>query len=622
MPTEETPYFGQVFDPDQTTRVGIGQTIPPYVALSRELRQQWQGKELPKLPEDINSVEDFFSKLTTTRDTSWNQYLKDFFQGIVQDKNLLRQAGGAEENMSVSQSLQDLLGADNLDDFNQKFQIHQFTSYEDLRLIYPELWRFLIISASELQLAKVVLAKNWLKELPTDKASQMGVSKDELGILIDLAALTGKYVDHAYIKQLELADQAGGSSPSPQADLSGSEYIYDPKPASGSEQPVPPLSYGETFSAEIPKIAKNLKFIAKRVNRLLEGGKLDDRYKGLPAFLKQMANTYDNRETDPKLLDELWSELYQQAQDLSLTGCPIVIVPQGATSVAGEANKVDIEIRLGLVTPECEKINEMADQLRQKAQDILSTRKAGMSDPDYQIPSLQANYLAFAFGPNLFWNTQADASDEAITMHINVVSEVIHAIGRPLLQKFLSEESTDFTEIAKLMIADTVAHELAHNVLSNDDSDIRKRIGTSNEANTIDELKAETVGLRLLLSDNEEQPRSLLLAKICTALIYIKEKSSVEGSSGERYHYSGAAMIQALLDAQTLIYSDDKNSYLISEQNIGKGLEAIAAIGEQILDIYTDDDTKPQTVIDFVSEIKLKMNEPKYKQFAQYLDAH
>ena len=230
-------------------------------------------------------------------------------------------------------------------------QQQQLGMLESLRGVAPDAWRTLVLAASERQLAAVVLLRKWLPDLTDQQFGKMGISRDELGLFLDASGWLGKYFDQAHVKQIELADAPGGSVKSPLGDRTGAEYLYDVKPNPDSDQ-VALKSYGDVFAYEWPKIVKRLEALAAKTETMLADEKLPASYRALPGYVRQIAHVYDSESVSPKNLEQLWRDLYAQGNALAVEGCPLMFIPQGCSTVAGEANKVDIEMRLGFQTKE------------------------------------------------------------------------------------------------------------------------------------------------------------------------------------------------------------------------------------------------------------------------------
>jgi hypothetical protein len=127
-------------------------------------------------------------------------------------------------------------------------------------------------------------------------------------------------------------------------------------------------------------------------------------------------------------------------------------------------------------------------------------------------------------------------------------------------------------------------HEFGHNVAPRKDTGIDSRVGQGKEANALEEMKADSVGMALLRDAAEQgilSPDVLemqLLAKIGDALNYLK----MTGGSGDRYRVGGIVIMHALFEANVLC--EDGDQYVI--QNPALGIAALARIGDEILNQY------------------------------------
>lgn len=319
----------------------------------------------PAMP-DVESLEALFTEARKQVTEVWNKQVFDeiAFQSALWADTL--EETGADE--AKIQLLRDPAALD------AKIKIHQFGVLEGtMREKIPEAWRELVLIASERQLAELVLVRHWLNSLEKSEkqkiAEKFGFKNGfEIDIALDGAAILCKYIDHAYVKQIELADSPGGSIETPltKAEKSGAKYLYDLD--SGEAPDI--KTFSEVFPFEAGAIAKRLVVLAGQVKEGLMQKKLGKEYQRLPAYLEQMAGAYASPVKDPDVLYKQWTDVFASFRELMGDGCPIMFIPQQNPSVADAANKVDWEIRFNIRTEQSKKIEVALQPYRELAQEL------------------------------------------------------------------------------------------------------------------------------------------------------------------------------------------------------------------------------------------------------------
>lgn len=624
LENKSNPRFGDQFpaefDKGNRLKVFNKEGLPEWVEVGREIReslkQSVEEEGWPECPEEIDNIEGLFSQAQNSIAERWskstsenlNQILKGFAEKVPETeewsniKNLLTQPESIENQL----------------------RLQQFGVLEDLRKTAPEAWRALIMISSERQLATLTLMRRWAKELSPEQEEAIGLQKSEIKLYLDLAAILGKYVDQAYLKQIELADLPGGSETTKLAGEKGAEYVYDIYRSPESKD-IDLKPYIEVFPYELPQIAKRFETLAGETERLLKQKELPDEYQALPQYLRKLAEVYGSREVDPAKLDSLWTNLTKDLATTVKSGCPIMILPQREGNVARDANKVDIEVRFGLRTPETKKIETAFDDYQAIAQELLDQNKDQLAEP-YKIPKVVPNFQPFAFGPNDFWLTRGQEGRDIILTHTNPVIEVALAKEIPYLEKILGEK-IDSKSYAQGAITETALHETSHAIFSIEDDNIHKRLGVGTEINTeaqmLDELKAETVAMKLISERIKRSPQPIneteianhFYAKLGTVCDYLVNKSPNE-LSGMQYYYSGIAEIAELLKQGVLQEKDGK--YEVTDPQ--KGIEVLGNIGTEILEkIYTNPETKPENVKNYINQIIKEESSEAMQKFLQTL---
>ena len=528
--------FGTSFHIDPESRIDTRRenNVPEYVAFSRAIRERLvelvDSEGWPECPKNIENVEALFSFAHDVVSTKWIQ-VTEASLGEKYNK-WLNDLPDNDEHKEVRKLLS------RPEELEKHLRMRQFAVLESLRSSLPDAWKTLLLVSSERQLAGLVLLRHWTKEFSDKDFENMGTQRAEFELFLDIAGIFGKYIDHAFVKQIELADEPGGSSQTPHGEKQGADRLYDIY-ASPEGDTVDLKPYSDVFPFDWHQLVKRLHALSDKVEALLEEKKLPETYQRLPAYFKEVASAYGSSEVDFKKLDEMWSRLEKSVQELWADDCPIMIIPQGTASVAGDANKIDVELRLGFRTEKTKNMEktfaefcEVAGRINQQFNDKL--------DEPYEIPSVMLNVQPFAFGPNLYWTTRGYSSKEAILSHTNAVTDVALERELPYVSNFLPRESLDLERYKEAAVAVTVCHEIGHTVMSEEDDAVKERIGESAEANILEELKAEAVGIKLFhesLKQNssfDSKASFHFLAELGTLCDYALNKSSDKGSSGER----------------------------------------------------------------------------------------
>ncbi|MFA5075927.1 MAG: hypothetical protein WC480_00725 [Patescibacteria group bacterium] len=631
---EGGPRFGEDFNPDMTNRLDVKnirkgriddlsegdipdigleqkyvdradvvrlQDLPEYIDLSWQIRDQLKStvetQGWPECPKDVLKVEDLFEAARAEVAQRWLSTAAE-----VLGQQAAKWLAGIPDN-EENKELRKALASPGL--LEENLRVQDLSNFENLREAIPEAWRSLVLASSERQLAAVVLMRRWIKELPEASLEKMGVGRAEIQLMLDTAGMVGKFIDQAYIKQIELADAPGGSEETTLGLRAGAKYMYDLQSNPASDA-VNKKTYKDVFATEWPRLVKRLEVLADRTDELLTDGKVPETYAGLPAYLRQMTQVYNSDSVSPKQLEKMWSELEAGYIKLAETGCPIIIIPQGCAMVAGEADKVDVEMRLGFQTPETKELGQVLNELRPLAQEIVDANKAALKEP-YQVPPIVLTNQPFAFGPDAHFMTEGESGTEAIVSHLNVTRETVIGRKLPLIKKTIAGAELDQNSFVNSSSKDTVLHELGHTVMAEEDSHVKRRRGVSDEAAVVEELKAETVGVALLMrkleqdkpADADKIIEQQLLAKIAALEEYLLTNSGEKGSEGERYYYSAVAIIKELLDRQVLVPAGDK--YQVTDARAG--MQAIAAMGMDVINrFYTNIKDDPATVRKGVKE--------------------
>jgi hypothetical protein len=214
----------------------------------------------------------------------------------------------------------------------QKLKIHQFGALESLRKVLPLAWQELILMASERQLAAIVVARHWIKELSPERIQEIVQTSQvhsikELELFIDCAAIVGKYIDQAYVRQIELTDIVDPVTIVTCKRFPGQkEFKCEFHPLRQTPQ-IEIKPYRTVFSLEWEHLVQALEHVARKVDYAFSLGELSESYRNFSAYVRELAQTYGSTEINHDILHERWDQLLDHMRALAEEGCPIMLVP-------------------------------------------------------------------------------------------------------------------------------------------------------------------------------------------------------------------------------------------------------------------------------------------------------
>lgn len=614
--TEKKIQFGAHFEVDESNRMDVlrkDEDPIDYVEFARgDLREALrlgEGERWPEMPKGVPNVEALFGEVRAAVNARWRTKVTPV---------LVRQCAAWLEKMPDSEEVVD--ARDLLSDperLEEKLERRQLGELESLREALPEAWRSLILASSERQMAEVELFRHWVPEMTADDEKAWGMSKSELELFAEIPSFLGKYIDQGYLKQLELADRPGGMSPSPLAGVIGADRLYDIQ-RKGADH-VENVPYIAAFPFELGRFSKLLRHLKGKVESRLAQGKLPESYAGLPDYLGKMADAYSSPETSPEKIAKLNSELAEDANRLVKMGCPVVLIPQATAAVSGDAEKVDVELRLGLRPNQVKETERRYEGMRSMAQKMAAEFPEAVKE-EALLPTVTLAFQPFAFGPNLHWLTRAENTKEKVLSHPNVVTDVALRKEIPLLKKVFGLEGVDPGAYGEAANLETVLHELAHGVLSREDESVRKRVGAGNRSTAVEELKADTVSALILNRGREEgvatmDVKTQFLAKVGTVLDYISDSP---GEIDDPYFFTGLKIIHSLLQAK-VIEKAEGGGYVIRDPE--EGFRVVAAIGKEVLGQYANLGTNPESINDYADQVFKLKEDPMVQDLLARLNA-
>lgn len=587
--------------------------LPPEILFGQKIRKTLKntvenGQKWPEAPQQLESLDDFFNIARQTVTNKWqekpgpaelsaqeliNQQCEEWLKNLPSDAQ--------RKNPQMTEILQ------NPAKLEERLNLQSLGPLEPLKKLLPEAWSALTVVVSEKQLAKVALARRWAKEVPDETLSQLRLNRQELQLMPELAALAGKLIDHGYLKQEELANTPGGAEPSDLAGRKGGKYVYQPY-LDDSKNPTT-MSFSKVFPFELKRFKNDLFALADKVNKQLEENLLPkEKYQNLPAFLKQLGKIYGSPAKTPHYLHQQWLKLYENNAALINSGCPLIINPQEDNP----NNVTGIEMRLGFKDQESQKLEKDNAQYKQAAlewnQNIFDNHPGVLKKRPQKTSDVFFNNQYFSFGANLQANTDAENYHQQAFINANELKDTALTFELPILEKFFKDIKINKGQYVTAALLEALRHELGHDVASYSDEEVLKRVGETPEAEILEELKAETVGIKLGLANinqlTDEEIDSMLLSKLGTSLSSLKYKSSEPGDDGEPYFLAGAKIMKELLNNGSVVY-DGENLKITSRQ---KCLDTIAQIGEEIINIYQDTATTPEKIENYINRIKTEIS--------------
>ncbi|MFA6467151.1 MAG: hypothetical protein WCV71_04805 [Patescibacteria group bacterium] len=589
--------------------------LPPSIAFGREVRKKLKenieenGNTWPEAPKDLTSTNDFFEATSKTVSKNWTEKAS----GLITEKCQLWLEQIPAETQAENPEIIAMLSEP--DKLELALSQQRLSILSPLREILPEAWETLSILSSERQLAKIALSRQWIKTMPEESFSQMGISREEFLLQNDLASLAGKLIDHGYIKQdqLDKSITADSNDEASEAEA-GRKYVYS-LPTKDSEST--PASFNEVLPFELGRFKNDLTALATKVEKLIDEKKLPETYQELPNYLRLLAETYNSSEKDPAKLYLQWQKLYETNSKLLASGCPLVINPQEDDPFT----VVGLEMRLGFRSQELQSLEQQSTPYIEKAYQLNEQAKSENPAVIASSPQKNAIFLnnqSFAFGPNLQSQTMAESYHGQMFIHANAVENTARQSELPLLKKILKRDIND-REYIQSAILETTRHETAHSILASEDEAVIQRIGESSETDIVEELKAETLGMALAEDErklaSEKEMEMMFLAKLGTMLNFLKNKPSEEGAEGEDYYLCGVKIITELVNNGSIKIENGQLNLI----NARAGMARISEIGYEILDMYKNMDTTPEDIKSYAAKLRDLKNDPSFTEFMELI---
>ncbi len=554
------------------------------IILLKEMKTKFE-----KPPQDINSPEELMEKAASSVSEIWQNEIKEIVGELA--KFWAEELGNSEIEMYFKRMLND---TNNLE---ERIRFKYFSELEGIREINPMTWRSLVSISMLRQQQEMELLNRWVKNIPEEKFADWELDKKELEIALAIVTEIGPLINQTYLKQMQL----GFTEKFPEIKSEGSKelgaiYLYE----LADETKV---AYKNMFPETWPMIAKKFKEIAAKVTLMFpEKGKLFSEY------LIAISNAYELEENDFKINYDAWVEIEQIQKEISASDWRIDLLAGGEPYITKKVNKMDANLVVGLKTKKTKEMKIKCDGYMQIANEILK----GYSQMEDEILPGSVNMLLFAAGNGTFWRNQGEGGNGSVS-YINSIKEVNQLTILPIYQELFGDCNID--ELAELSSIATFNHESGHCFFSLSEEEVKRRVGFFEQyIEMIDEIKADTTGLRIFWEKaknqpNPEQARKMLQLVVAYCLEYVKTDIRKEGDIASHKEL-GSLILTALLESNSLIKDGDK--YIIHD--VASGFKAITDISDEMLKKFANPETTPEIMSNYADSIIQRNKENKKLQ--------
>lgn len=368
---------------------------------------------------------------------------------------------------------------------------------------------------------------------------------DEETVMSLISQKVGKYLDRVYLRQMVLADSPFGSEALPhlcKSDSQGWQYLYEVK----EEGKTVVYSYLEMFGEDMNKVIAGVREVADWLTGI-KGGV------AVTLFMNKLADLWSNNTHDPDELDKLWDEVLMMDARL---GWLEIEVGNSAT-VAGDANKQDVELLIGIRDKGAETREQVCGLYLEKAK-RWRTFVGESNEIKY---SFGVNRLIAAFGVGSFGMTQAMGGIRMKEFY-NVAEQLV---GRKIsiLRKVMSIDGDVERSLGEAILGNLERHEVGHSI--GDFVLKRKQLpARSTWANVLDELKSQMVGYLLAVADEKKMG---VLAELAENSQVLVEEANNEESSSEPYNVMGRYIWAGLVDVGALRLDVERSKVILVDIN-------------------------------------------------------
>lgn len=647
--TQNTDGAPACWIPDRQNNMGIPtlhedqEELPPHVRVVRDgvrkacrrIVQPDPDRQtvLPPFPQNaIRTVEDLFTRAYAAVDETWTSAGVDaLIQGLCE-----------EWKGQLTEECADLRAAlENAPKVVQAVRNRFMGTLEELRSALPDAWDTLLALASERQIHAQAVLRSWIRHIPATAEQELGCTRAELQLFLDCTSLQ-KFMDHAYIKQRALADREGGSNATKLGKgtetQAAAQWIYEVVPededqysfASDTckEDRIVTKGFGDMFPFEWTRMTKKFIWLIERTQKKIDGGLLPQYYTKFVEYLRALHKFYQAQENikpdhDPRKLDQMMKEAFQAGMEAYRQGCKLTLIPEATPSIAGDANKQDIGMRFGIVTPELQRYNHTIAESQSNALkwyvDLIGEQEQELlSAPPCISPVLPSVEMVGA-GCNLHFRVGGTNDLGRADVHPNFIRKEAEEEFALLTALFPGLKDTDDNAYQNEALEHYVNHEQGHSICPLEDPKVCTRIGygdNSDDGWILEELKAEAASAMIRKIGLEKQSSSsnrwneAFAAKLGSIVTIVA--TSAEDGMGDRYFFSGLKLLWELMVKGIVVEEGDH--YRVTDPE--RGLRVLAAAGDAVIrEYYADPAADAEKAATFVAKVRMLKEQPRLQKF-------
>lgn len=547
-----------------------------------------------------NSIEDilFFSRdLVTAR---WQERVQPTFMPLCSEWANSYGESPAEQRAASALKNSEL--------FEKKMRIRQFSEMDSLRKTNPDAWYKIVRASMERQNAEIDMFVKAIEGMDESEFNGFGMNKQEVLLTCEIAQLVRDPINESFLRQMEIADKEGGSAKTPNSNNPDATYVWEEQ--IGEEWKM--MTYNEKFHPMYDSLVQSITALREKITGLLSDNKIREGYLELNNLLERNQRIFESKNPTISTQRELWKDMYNLYSQFSVADCPTNATTSSYAYACRDAHKVDSEFRVGIKTNKTKELQDAVVPL----QDI-GFELAKQYDPHLTLKSkritIQIADLILGAGSNTFWATQAEAGEGSIVGYLDVTDNVFKNMTLPFYEKVFGNKPSEAKREA-LIQDDYImlfSHELGHTIVPSDDDAIAKRVGAGEGLNILEELKADTLSLKLISQsidnkkDSSERKKTILENMTIMCLDYINNRDSGDAFGTGMYSRSGRIILSTLLESGALVKNEENFEIVDSS----KGFEELIKLGDGICNMYVAETTTPETIVKRAAELL----DPTYK---------
>lgn len=570
-------------------------------------------RELPMPPTHIGTLEDIIGAARERVSVRWNSDV-----ATILSKEIAGWMPKLTNDPRASHCVEVL---NNPRALETKISIRQFSDLDILRAVHPEAWYTLVRASMERQNAELAVLSRWSDRIAPSVFERLGTTKDGFYFAVELAQRTGPLVNETFMQQMMMADVSDDVVITAHTTALGAEHVYEVRRADGEIMLVP---YIDMFPNTWPKLVKELRLMRDKIPALIEQKKVPSTYAALSVYLDVIAKTYESKETDFTKLNTLWNTLDEVTERYRRSGCPIGLCTQDYAYVSGPAAKVDAELGVSIETPKTKAYEYMMTPYQKIAERLADRYRGALAKPNEPV-NVQFQELFFGTGSNCFWRTQGESTDTMIDVYVDSAEDIARQVALPLYERIFDKrlDMRAQDSFVRHYVESLAVHELAHTVLSSIDAAVSARIGSGVGLNAVEELKADSVGMKIFWEHikntwDMQHAKRMLENLVTYSVEYMLNRPSADGHGTSMYGDGGAAILSHLLNSGAL-QKLPTGAYEI--QDTAKGFATVVGVAEYILTLYADPNTTPERIEQYAQYLKKHAENPKVKDLIAFAKA-